>query len=103
MFYTYMLRCEDDSIYTGITTDVDRRMKEHFTQGSKCAKYTRNHMPLRLEMVWQSDDRAAASRLEFHLKRLSHRQKEQVIESRSILVLAGKISDSDYRLIAPTY
>lgn len=33
MYYTYMLRCTDDSIYTGITTDLERRMDEHFTQG----------------------------------------------------------------------
>ena len=33
MYYIYMLRCKDDSIYTGITTDLDRRMKEHFGAG----------------------------------------------------------------------
>ena len=43
MYYTYMLRCTDDSIYTGITTDLKRRMDEHFTQGEKCAKYTKRH------------------------------------------------------------
>lgn len=35
MYYIYMLRCKDDSIYTGITTDLDRRMKEHFGAGEK--------------------------------------------------------------------
>ena len=38
-----MLRCEDNSIYTGITTDLDRSMKEHFGKDNKCAKYTRHH------------------------------------------------------------
>ena len=42
MYYTYMLRCEDNSIYTGITTDVKRRMKEHFERGEKmCQVYSK--------------------------------------------------------------
>ena len=40
MYYVYMLRCKDNSIYTGITTDINRRMEEHFSKGQKCAKYT---------------------------------------------------------------
>ena len=48
MYYIYMLRCKDDSIYTGITTDLDRRMKEHFGAGEKSAKYTRSHVALKL-------------------------------------------------------
>lgn len=40
MYYVYMLRCIDNTIYTGITVDVDRRMKEHFSKNEKCAKYT---------------------------------------------------------------
>ena len=41
MYYTYMLRCTDNSIYTGITTNIERRMEEHFKQNEKCAKYTK--------------------------------------------------------------
>lgn len=54
MYYIYMLRCKDDSIYTGITTDLDRRMKEHFGAGEKSAKYTRSHVALKLEAAWQT-------------------------------------------------
>ena len=43
MYYVYMLRCIDNTIYTGITVDVDRRMKEHFSKNEKCAKYTFTH------------------------------------------------------------
>lgn len=43
MYYVYMLRCVDNSIYTGITTNVERRMKEHLERSNKCAKYTRTH------------------------------------------------------------
>ena len=56
MYYTYMLRCTDKSIYTGITTDVKRRMKEHFSQGVKSAKYTKNHEALKLECVWECEE-----------------------------------------------
>ena len=43
MYYVYMLRCTDNSLYTGITTDLERRMSEHFSKDKKCAKYTRRH------------------------------------------------------------
>ena len=51
MYYIYMLRCEDNSIYTGITTDIKRRMEEHFSKDDKCAKYTFRHTAKRLERV----------------------------------------------------
>ena len=44
-----MLRCEDNSLYTGITTDLERRMTEHFSKDAKCAKYTYRHTAKRLE------------------------------------------------------
>ena len=68
MYYTYMLRCTDDSIYTGITTDLKRRMDEHFTQGEKCAKYTKRHKAKKLEAAWSSEDRKLASKLEYYIK-----------------------------------
>lgn len=49
MYYTYMLRCEDNSIYTGMTTDIERRMAEHSSKSVKCAKYTLNHSARKLE------------------------------------------------------
>ncbi|MBO5248045.1 MAG: GIY-YIG nuclease family protein [Clostridia bacterium] len=76
MYYTYLLRCTDGSLYTGIASDWKRRMKQHFTQDPKCAKYTRSHRPQMLCAVWESTDRATASRLEYHLKRRSKSQKE---------------------------
>ena len=57
MYYIYMLRCEDNSIYTGITTDINRRMKEHFSKNKKCAKYTLKHTAKKLESVWQTGNR----------------------------------------------
>lgn len=73
-----MIRCEGGELYTGITTDPDRRFKEHLS-GTKGAKYTKRHKPVRMEAVWDAEDRSTASKLEFRLKRLSHTEKEEVI------------------------
>lgn len=84
MYYTYMLRCEDDSIYTGITNDIERRMKEHFYEDKKKAKYTRSHKAKKLEAVWKSEDKILASKLEYHIKKLTKVQKEQLIQERKL-------------------
>ena len=70
MYYIYMLRCEDKSIYTGITTDIERRMKEHFTKDEKCAKYTLTHTAKKLEALWKTENRVLASKLEYWIKNL---------------------------------
>ena len=58
-----MLRCEDNSIYTGITKDIKKRMEEHFSKDKNCAKYTLRHSAKKLEAVWQTENRALASKL----------------------------------------
>lgn len=100
MYYIYMLRCEDNSIYTGITTDVDRRMKEHFGKDKKCAKYTLRHNAKKLERVWQTENRVLASKLEFHLKKLSKVKKEELIKNNNLLdeLLIDKIEPDKYKL-----
>lgn len=82
MYYTYMLRCEDDSIYTGIATDIERRMQEHFFKDKKCAKYTLRHSAKKLEAVWKSENRVLASKLEYHIKKLSKFQKEEIVKEK---------------------
>lgn len=99
MFYTYMLRCEDSSIYTGITTDVERRMKEHFSKNDRCAKYTRTHTAKKLEAVWQSDSRVLASKLEYRIKRLTKEEKERLISNNSLEVFGDKIDAERYERI----
>ena len=78
MYYPSLLRCKDGSLYVGITTDLSRRFREH-QSGIRGAKYTRSHPPLRMEAAWVLPDRAAASRLEYALKRKSHAEKEAAI------------------------
>ncbi len=79
MYYTYMLRCKDNSIYTGITKDIKRRIEEHMEKTEKCAKYTMSHDVIKLEAVWETENRAEASKLEYHIKHLQKQQKENLI------------------------
>ncbi len=102
MYYTYMLRCEDNSIYTGITSNVERRMEEHFSQNKKCAKYTATHQAKKLECVWESENRILASKLEFYIKKnLTKIQKEELIKDSKLLekFLGNKLNVSEYKRI----
>lgn len=97
MYYTYMLRCEDNSIYTGIAVDIKKRMSEHFSGNSKCAKYTLRHKPVKLECFWTSGSRSLASKLEYRIKTLTKEQKEELIEKNNLSDLLGdKIDCKDY-------
>ena len=58
-YYTYILRCCDGSLYTGIASDINKRMAQHFGRTARCARYTRSHNAQRLEAVWESTDRSA--------------------------------------------
>ena len=99
LYYIYMLRCQDNSIYTGITIDLERRMKEHFNKDDKCAKYTMNRTAKKLEIVWEAEDRKLASKLEYHIKQLSKKDKEELIQdaSRISSLLEGKVDCSKYK------
>jgi len=98
MYYIYMLRCEDNSIYTGITTDIHRRMKEHFSQCEKCAKYTLTHKAKKLEAVWESENKIMASKLEYRIKALTKKQKEDLIKIHELeKYLSEKIECEKYK------
>ena len=98
MYYTYIIRCTDDSLYTGITTDVKRRFEEHLSQSEKSAKYTRTHKAIKIEALWQSKDRVSASRLEYQIKRLTKVQKEELIKNNDFNVFKDKIKSDDYKV-----
>ncbi len=101
MYYVYMLRCEDNSIYTGITNDLQRRMDEHFNKTKKCAKYTMQHKAKKLECVFETLDRVSASKLEYHIKKhLTKIQKEQLIKQQiELSILSDKIDKENYTRI----
>ena len=80
-YYVYLLRCTDNSLYTGITTDVKRRFAEHLSGGVKGAKYTKTHPPKEIAATWQAENRSVASKLEWRLKHLTKQQKEALCEA----------------------
>ena len=84
MYYTYMIRCKDNSIYTGITKSIERRWQEHLERGKKCAKYTKNHPVKKIEAVWQTDSRTLASKLEFYIKKLKKEEKESLLQNKKL-------------------
>ena len=78
-YYIYIVRCKDDSLYTGITTDPHRRMREHVLCLPAGAKYTKSHPVIALEALWSAETRREASVLEAALKRLRPEQKRLLI------------------------
>ena len=82
-WFVYVVRCADDSLYTGITTDIDRRIQEHNRATGKGAKYTRQRQPVVLVYSEQIDSRAAATRRELVIKRLSRAEKMRLISQTS--------------------
>ncbi len=86
-----MIRCGDNSLYTGITNDVPKRFEVHQSGSVKAAKYTRNRHPLQLVFSAEIGDRSAASRAEYRLKKLSKRNKELLIRGKTSLSNLGII------------
>lgn len=85
MWHLYIIRCGDDTLYTGITTDVVRRFGEHECGGHRAAKYLRGRGPLRLVAQIEVGDRTKAARLEYCVKALTRSEKERLID-RPILL-----------------
>ena len=83
-FSLYIVRCVDGTLYTGIATDVSKRLAEHATS-PRGAKYLRGKGPLQVVFSEVVGDRASASQLEYRVKRLSRTQKLALIEGRSAL------------------
>ena len=80
MWWVYMLRCGDGSLYTGTAADVDRRLAVH--QSGKGAKYTRSHLPVEVVYREALSDRSAALRRECAIKRLSRAEKLDLIAGK---------------------
>lgn len=100
MYYIYMLRCLDNSIYTGMTTDLERRLQEHREGGKSGAKYTAVHGVKDFECAWQCADRANACKLEYWIKTLSKKEKEALIRHQRLEnVLQDKIDVQNYKII----
>ncbi|MDX8391825.1 MAG: GIY-YIG nuclease family protein [Mariprofundaceae bacterium] len=76
-WFLYLIRCRDNALYTGITTDVKRRFSEH--QSGKGAKYLRGKHPLKLVYQQAAGSHANALKIEIAIKKLSKKDKERMI------------------------
>ena len=79
MYFVYVLRCTDDSLYCGVAADWQRRLGEHAAGGSRCAAYTRAHPPRRLAALWECNDKGHALRLEYRFKQLRKEEKQRLL------------------------
>jgi putative endonuclease len=77
MWYIYILECSDGTLYTGITTDVNRRLLEH--NSGKGAKYTRVRRPVVLRALFEAKNRSEASKEEYRIKQLNRTEKLKLI------------------------
>ncbi|SDK98040.1 GIY-YIG nuclease family protein [Natronorubrum texcoconense] len=73
----YVLECADGSLYTGYTTDLERRVAEH--AAGEGAKYTRGRTPVELQYHECYDSKSAAMSREYEIKQLSRRRKERLV------------------------
>ena len=77
MDYVYLLRCADGSLYCGWTTDPEARLAAH--NSGHGAKYTRSRLPVEMVYLEPCADRHEAMSREWHIKRMSHAEKERLV------------------------
>lgn len=85
-WYLYLVKCRDGSLYTGITTNVERRFAEHQQSGPKSAKYLRGKGPLELVYSSEAGDRSQASSIEYKVKQLPRAAKQKMIDGKAGLL-----------------
>ena len=78
MNYTYMLRCRDDSLYTGWTNNIEKRLEDH--NSGKGAKYTKARRPVELVYYESYETKEEAMRREWQIKQLKKSEKEELIK-----------------------
>lgn len=79
-YYVYILKCSDQTLYTGITTNPKRRVDEHNNSNKLGAKYTRTRRPVKIVYIKKYKTRSEAAKEEIQMKKLSRKQKELLIE-----------------------
>ncbi len=85
IWYVYMVCCNDGTLYTGITNDLEKRIEAH-NSGKDGARYTRSRRPVKLVYSEQVESKSAAAKLEYQFKKLTLSKKKRLIGS------SGKVS-----------
>lgn len=87
-YWVYILQCDNNTYYTGYTSDLSRRYQEHLNGSSKC-KYTRSFKPLCIAQSWQiNGDKAVAMQIEIAIKKMKKKDKEKLILNPLLLAQA---------------
>ena len=81
-WFLYLIRCKHGQLYTGITTDVERRFEEHKSRDKKGSKYLRGKAPLRLVMKKRIGNKSLALKIEAKVKKLSKVKKELLVDGK---------------------
>ncbi|SHI87198.1 putative endonuclease [Anaerovibrio lipolyticus DSM 3074] len=80
--FTYILECADGTLYTGYTTDMEKRLSTH--NSGKASKYTRARLPVKLVYLEECKDKETAMSREWHIKQLSRAEKLKLIEENKV-------------------
>ncbi len=79
-YFVYILRCSDDTLYTGITNDLEKRVHSH-NHAPTGAKYTRSRRPVEMVYSEECEDKSAALKREMAIKKLTRVQKQALVET----------------------
>ncbi len=82
-WFVYIIRCADDSLYTGITKDVERRIEEHNNDDTLGAKYTKARRPVVLVYQEACESRSVVTKREYDIKQLSRKEKVQLLSQNN--------------------
>lgn len=103
MAYVYILRCGDGTLYTGIATDIRKRLRDHVHKTAACAKYTRYRTIESLAALWEAPDMTAARRLEWALHHTDRAVKDRLIDESTALAAAfPKLAEYRYTRLSGT-
>lgn len=95
-YFVYILRCQGDRLYTGVTTDPERRFSEHSGKASG-AKFTRAFRPESIAALWKADARSDALKLEARIKKLKRAQKDRLIEHNAFDLFGDSVDPDAYQ------
>ncbi len=103
MAYVYIIECNDCTYYTGIATDVKRRIREHYEKAKTSAKYTRARGVTEVRAVWETENLSLAGKLEYYIKKkLTREEKKLLIENEEAFssLISEEILQYPYKRIA---
>jgi len=95
VWWVYIIRTVDDRLYSGVSTDVARRFREHQAGGGRAAKYMKTHRPAAVVFSLRVGSRSLAQKVEYHMKRLPRGRKDAIIRHQRLAFdpQSGRIAD----------